>query len=116
MREIMTHKTHEQDRQPKVLAVGNIGPGFAEQNYIVRVVHNVCTEDMPLRFMSLEVGGVTNEALLAIVIDRLEGFQAGPFACSENFTALTNAQAALEALQARTRDRLARGVERQAKA
>jgi len=34
------------------------------------------------------VNGVTHEALLAIIIDRLEGFQKGPFACPENEIAL----------------------------
>lgn len=57
------------------------------------------------------VNGITQEALLAIVIDRLRSFQAGPFACPENGTALEYSQLALGALQMRTRKRLARGVE-----
>ena len=55
--------------------------------------------------------GVTQEALLAIVQDRLEGFQAGAFACEENAQALEHVKAALEALQSRTLNRLAAGVE-----
>src|SRR5262245_24584755 len=35
------------------------------------------------------VNGVTHEALLAIVADRLRSFQAGPFSCRENALALT---------------------------
>lgn len=62
------------------------------------------------------VNGVTNEVLLAIVIDRLEGAQTGPFACSDNAEAIGHARAASEALARRTRDRLARGVEGQLKA
>jgi len=60
-----------------------------------------------------EVGmnGITIEALLAIVIDRLRGFQSGPFACEENFTALYHVEAALNWLKYRTRDRISRGVE-----
>lgn len=57
------------------------------------------------------VNGVTHEALLAIVIDRLTSFQAGPFACAENADALSHCQAAVERLKDRTRARLARGVE-----
>ncbi len=57
------------------------------------------------------VNGVTQEALLAIVIDRLRSFQAGPFSCRENAIALTSCEEALMWLQKRTRDRLARGVE-----
>ncbi len=57
------------------------------------------------------VNGISGEALLAIVIDRLRCFQAGQFACRENAVALTHAETALMWLQKRTRDRLARGVE-----
>lgn len=60
-----------------------------------------------------EVGnnGLTNEALLAIVIDRLQGFQSGPFKCRENAVALTKLEEAMMWLQKRTRERMARGVE-----
>lgn len=60
-----------------------------------------------------EVGtnGVTHEALLAILIDRLEGFQKGPFAHPYNADALASLRSALASLQQRTKDRLARGVE-----
>lgn len=57
------------------------------------------------------VNGVTQEALLAIVIDRLRAFQAGPYACDANAVALGQVQSALYNLQARTRERIARGVE-----
>ncbi len=67
--------------------------------------------------------GFTNEALIAVVIDRLRGFQfcrdpdgnfskpPGQFACKENACALTHLEESLMWLQKRTRDRLARGVE-----
>lgn len=60
-----------------------------------------------------EVGanGITMEALLAIVIDRLRGFQSGKFACRDNAIALTHLEDALMRLQARTRERMRRGVE-----
>jgi hypothetical protein len=51
------------------------------------------------------VNGVTQEALLAIVIDRLECFQAGPLACPSNQMALEHCSAALSHLQQRTRER-----------
>lgn len=57
------------------------------------------------------VNGISNEALLAIVEDRLLGFQSGPFACRENAVALTKLQESMMWLQKRTRDRMARGVE-----
>lgn len=57
------------------------------------------------------VNGVTQETLLAIVIDRLRAFQAGPFSCRDNAVALTHCEEALMWLQRRTRERIKRGVE-----
>lgn len=57
------------------------------------------------------VNGVTQEALLAIVIDRLRSFQAGPYSCRENAIALTHCEDALMWLQRRTRARIARNAE-----
>jgi hypothetical protein len=57
------------------------------------------------------LNGVTHEALLAILIDRLRGFAKGPFPSRETSIALTKLEEALFWLQSRTRDRLARGVE-----
>lgn len=54
--------------------------------------------------------GITQEVLLAIVIDRLRSFQAGPFASPLNNSALRNCEEALDNLKQRTRDRIARGV------
>ena len=58
-----------------------------------------------------EVNGITHEALLAILIDRLECFQHGPFANEYNAEALDCLHTALAALQTRTAIRTARGVE-----
>lgn len=57
------------------------------------------------------VNGVTHEALLSILIDRLQGFQKGPYANDNNATALSHLEDAQTALQARTKERMARGVE-----
>lgn len=57
------------------------------------------------------VNGLTHEALLAIVIDRLRAFQAGSFSSRENAIALTHFEEGLMWLQRRTRARIARGVE-----
>jgi len=60
-----------------------------------------------------EVGanGITNEALLAIVLDRMRGFQNGPYKNRENALVITKLEEAMHWLHHRTRDRLARGVE-----
>jgi len=57
------------------------------------------------------VNGLTHEVLLAILIDRLRGFQNGPFKGRENAIALTHLEEALMWLQHRTIERLKRGVE-----
>ena len=57
------------------------------------------------------VNGIMNEDLIAIVIDRLQGFQASPFACRENALAITKLEEALHWLRHRTVAREKRGVE-----
>jgi hypothetical protein len=57
------------------------------------------------------VNGVQNEDLLAIVIDRLQAFQASKFGCRENSIAITKLEEALLWLNKRTNDRIKRGVE-----
>ena len=57
------------------------------------------------------INGLSNEALLAVVEDRIIGFQSGPFSCRENALALTKLQECLMWLHRRTQDRMARGVE-----
>ena len=57
------------------------------------------------------VNGVTHEALLAILIDRMRSFQAGPYSNRANAITLTHLEEALMWLQSRTRERINRGVE-----
>lgn len=55
--------------------------------------------------------GTTIEALIAICIDRLNGFQSGEYPCTYNDQALVHFNAGLQCLHDRTRDRIERGVE-----
>lgn len=57
------------------------------------------------------LNGVTQEALLAIVADRLRSFQSGQYACRENALALTKIEEAQHWLHSRTLSRIQRGVE-----
>lgn len=57
------------------------------------------------------VNGITQEVLLAIIEDRLVGFQSGPYACAENAIALELVRKAQEILQSRTVRRVEQGVE-----
>ena len=57
------------------------------------------------------VNGCHNEDLIAIVLHRLEGFQAGDYRCRENALAITKLEEALHWLNHRTQARERRGVE-----
>jgi hypothetical protein len=57
------------------------------------------------------VNGLTHEVLLAILIDRLRGFQSSKYACRENALALTKLEEAKMWLNERTKGREDRGVE-----
>lgn len=57
------------------------------------------------------VNGITHEALLEILIDRITSFQKGTHPSRENAIVLTHLQEAQMWLQKRTRERIARGVE-----
>jgi len=54
--------------------------------------------------------GVFEDALLAILEDRLAAFQAGPFSCTENANALTAIRDARAFQAERTGARIAKGV------
>lgn len=89
------------------------GAGGANHEYQITSYEDV---NVLLRFQKgglqeVGVNGITHEVLLAILIDRLEGFQKGEFNCRENSLALTKLQEALHWLNHRTFDRVRRGVE-----
>lgn len=97
-------------------------PGYGNGNHLYRISgvqgpldhHPIPTIDIRFQNGALdEVGanGISDESLLAIVEDRLKGFQSGRYACRENAIALTKIQEAMHWLQHRTRERQARGVE-----
>lgn len=54
--------------------------------------------------------GVFDDDLLAIIEDRMEGFQSGPFACQENAEALEAIRVARDCLGKRVARRIAQGV------
>lgn len=89
------------------------GPGGASHNYLLRAPGMV---DLHIPFQKGgrheegSVVGISNEALIAIVADRLGDFQRGPFRCAENELALVHLDAALELLHDRTSRRLEEGT------
>src|SRR4051812_2063584 len=109
MRTITDHIANPVNDRITITAMDEPGAGGAHHYYTVDVDGSE-TAGLDIHFQNGPiaehgVNGVTQEVLLAVVIDRLRSFQAGPFACPENADALTHATEALEALKSRTRER-----------
>ena len=116
MRQITNHKVNGLNEAIEIVADAP-GIGGASHHYELR--WNAPDGGILARTIDFQVGpiaengvnGVSNEALIAIVIDRLQGFQSGDFRCRENAIALTHLEDAMHWLQHRTRERMQRGVE-----
>ncbi len=103
----------------EVEAMDERGQGNA--NHIYRVTTVVPPEEDCCLLNTIEfqngpikefgVNGVMNEDLIAIVIDRMRGFQSGKYSCRDNAMALAKLEEALMWLRNRTNNREARGVE-----
>lgn len=114
MRKIEDHKVNPANDRIEISVLDAPGAGGACHHYAVDVDGSENGIDVKFQNGPIAehgVNGVTHEVLLAIVADRLKAFQAGPYACAENADALTHTVEALETLKARTRARMARGVE-----
>lgn len=123
IREITTHKVNGCNEALKIEVLDEPGAGGACHEYLIVLPETSKPIDfahagnavlIPFQngpIVEAGVNGITQEALLAVVIDRLQSFQAGPYACFENGCALDFITAGLTWLQKRTSDRLARGVE-----
>lgn len=106
-----------------VEAIDQPGPGGANHAYAIGVDHGPdCQFPMifPISFQKgavneAGVNGISDECLLAIVKDRLQGFQRGEFSCRENAIALTKLEECIMWLNKRSADRIERGVEGYAK-
>lgn len=130
MREIRIHRIDVSVPRPirdlndalTIMAVDDPGPGGANHRYLVKggdpQMRSVAEfVHCDIRFQNGALGdvghlnGLSNEALIAIVIDRLEAFQRGPFKCDMNDQAVNHLHAALGSLHTRTVERIQRGVE-----
>lgn len=127
MRILTDHKTNGVNEELEIQVIDEPGQGGASHRYNIRPTHlgnetdpagtaqrmRACCD---IRFQNGPINehgisGITNEALLAIVIDRLRSFMAGPFPSRETACALTKCEEAMMWLQKRTQDRTRRGVE-----
>lgn len=128
MRELTSHQINDCDKTLRIEATDEPAPDGANHLYHIRGFNSKSNPSDPFveRYgqpsehttilfhngvVSEGVNGITNEALLAIVLDRLEGFQRGPYACRENALAITKLEEAMHWLHHRTGTRIARGVE-----
>lgn len=122
MRELTSHKVNGLNEDLQILVHDEPGLGGACHVYSVGYCLNPGTADggtshmASIRFQNgpiaeSGINGISNESLLAIVEDRLKGFQSGKFSCRENALALTHLQEAMHWLHHRTRERVQRGVE-----
>lgn len=117
------HDGHGLNEQIQVEAVDEIGPGGAHHRYLFTYTYPRHPQDPPegdeVGFIQFQKGprnepgstpGVTEGAVLSVLIDRLTDFQAGPYPSDHNAVALTYLQQALQLLKDRADERAQRGV------
>ena len=115
MRKLETIQTKE--KLNNVYAVDQAGPGGANHKY--EIAMNDGDKECPICEIQLQCGprkeadslhGVIDTDLLEIVRDRLKAFQEGPFASQYNDAALNHIECALNWMNKRVEDRIARNV------
>lgn len=122
-RELTSHKVNGLNEALKITVLDEPGAGGACHKYAITTPNKPLRQELANPAVNCEidfqngpiaesgVNGISQEALLAIVEDRLKSFQAGPYACRENAIALTHVQDAMHWLHHRTLERMQRGVE-----
>ena len=118
-REITTHQVSGEIHGLRLQAFQALGKNNPTYEYLVSYKSDEGRSDarhQSLRFQHGPVASsqnveLTNEVLLAIVMDRSEAFQAGPMPCEENGKALFYLDKAMAVLQTRTIKRVVRQVE-----
>lgn len=111
MRELITIQKRE--KLNDVFATDEPGCGGACHEYTIFAEYspvNLITFQNGPRRDPLSTTGVTDQDLLEIVRDRLQGFQSGELATRETAIALTHVEEALLWLNKRIEDRIERGV------
>ena len=124
MRSLNEHQVNQANDTLTITVADEPGHGGANHEYWVQSLPKTDAQnttglvDLCVKFqngpISVDgngVNGVTHEALLAILCDRLRGFQKGEYSCKANACALTHLEEAQHWLQQRTIERMRRGVE-----
>jgi hypothetical protein len=115
------HNPNDLNSQIVVTAEDEPGSGGAHHKYRLALPGNnaqpapecviVFHHIVPGQPVPEEPTGFSNEALLAVLIDRMEGFQGGQYACEENRLVLEHLRLAMKGMHVRTRRRQQQGVE-----
>lgn len=122
MRELTSHKVNVLNEALHIDVLDEPGCGGACHDYVIYVPNDEFNRELNASIVcgihfqngpiaEVGVNGISQEALLAVVEDRLLGFQSGQYATADNAEALQHVQAAMECLHRRTKERMARGVE-----
>jgi hypothetical protein len=113
MRQITDHHDGHGLNESITIEADDLGPGGASHKYEMRMkgysVGALQFQEGP-RNVDGSIDGLTEAALVAVLIDRLRGFQAGPYACRENAIQLTKLEEVLHWTRARADARAKRGV------
>lgn len=124
-RELYDHKNNKYNREHIVVKTADVrASDGANHKYQVLVYTNPLSEGVqqgPIATCDInfqdgglsEVGpnGITDQALIAVVLDRVRGFNEGPYRCRENSVMITKLEEALMWDRKRADDRSMRGVE-----
>lgn len=112
IREITTHHV-ETETDVRIYAAGPVSDGGANNSYVVGLVDDGSISHClaAINFQNghpgkVGINGVTIEALIAICMDRLMAFQAGPYPSHYNAAAIDSLERAMESLKDRTRERV----------
>lgn len=113
MKQLVDHITNPSDpanKRLEITALDKPSKGEANRDYEIKWQPQDKDAQFSVRLLfqggsiqDVGINGITNEALLAIVMDRLRSFQDGPKACRENEVALTRIEEALSSLKSRTK-------------
>ncbi|HXG86113.1 MAG TPA: hypothetical protein VNI84_18985 [Pyrinomonadaceae bacterium] len=124
-RSIRDHQNNKFNREcVSVMTCDDRSSDGANHKYEITVWKNAQTSDSndelvehcKLNFQNgglKEVGanGITDQSLIAVVMDRIRGFNDGPFRCRENSMVITKLEEAMMWMEKRSNDRARRGVE-----
>jgi hypothetical protein len=128
MKHITEHMVNPANEQLKITTIDDPGAGGANNRYDITGFNTEGNPSATIDGYSVNftrsilifqngpidvvgVNGITHEALIAILLDRLRCFQTGAFANEYNAEAIEGLEIAQKALHSRTKLRTERGVE-----